>query len=330
MSPQVSPAMEQRDRASSLDATVESGIAVRSKIWMPYGDIILQVGFTQFRVNRDVLAKHSSVFRDLFSVPQPANEPTTNGCHTVQLYDSADDWAELLAVLYEPFQTSASRPLGVVAAMLRLGLKYDIPESRKEALERLHYEFPATLDAWEKVDQLSKIQDQKGIHVDLLNLVLQCGVHSCVPALGFACLNEFYTLEMLLGGVRRDDGSRAALLIQPCAMLIVALERLLLFQRESLSWLKDEAIVPDDSCMSQSLCKREKMAINHSVFWKCPDEAYDLGYTLDPWDEAWSGKLCESCERAAKDYYEASRQKGWASLPSFFGLPEWKDLRDVE
>lgn len=74
----------------------------RSKIWMPYGDIILQAESTQFRVNRDVLAKQSSVFSDMFSVPQPPNEPTVEGCPVVHVSDTAKDWEMLLEVLYEP------------------------------------------------------------------------------------------------------------------------------------------------------------------------------------------------------------------------------------
>ncbi|KAF7360150.1 hypothetical protein MVEN_00743500 [Mycena venus] len=58
---------------------------VRSKIWMPYGDIILQAESTQFRVNRDILAQQSSVFADMFSVPLPPNEPTVEGCPIVRV-----------------------------------------------------------------------------------------------------------------------------------------------------------------------------------------------------------------------------------------------------
>jgi hypothetical protein len=69
---------------------------------MQYGDIILQAESTQFRINRDVLAKQSSVFRDMFSVPQPPNEPTIEGCPIVHVSDTAKDWELLLEVLYDP------------------------------------------------------------------------------------------------------------------------------------------------------------------------------------------------------------------------------------
>jgi hypothetical protein len=69
---------------------------------MPYGDIILQAESTQFRINRDVLARHSSVFADMFSIPLPSDEPTVEGCPIVRVSDTAKDWELLLDVLYDP------------------------------------------------------------------------------------------------------------------------------------------------------------------------------------------------------------------------------------
>ncbi|KAJ7465228.1 hypothetical protein FB451DRAFT_1262977 [Mycena latifolia] len=59
---------------------------------MLYGDIILQAESTQFRVNRDILALHSS----------PPNEETVEGCPIVEMSDSAKDVELLLTALYNP------------------------------------------------------------------------------------------------------------------------------------------------------------------------------------------------------------------------------------
>jgi hypothetical protein len=94
------PAKRKRTTDSSPDDPDTT--PVRSKIWMPYGDIILQAEFTQFRVNRDVLAQNSSVFADMLSVPLPPDEPTVEGCPIVRVTDTAKDWELLLDVLYHP------------------------------------------------------------------------------------------------------------------------------------------------------------------------------------------------------------------------------------
>ncbi|KAJ7037762.1 hypothetical protein C8F04DRAFT_952250, partial [Mycena alexandri] len=43
-----------------------------SEYWFGGGDIILQVESTQFRLFKSILSKHSSVFRDMFTIPLPA------------------------------------------------------------------------------------------------------------------------------------------------------------------------------------------------------------------------------------------------------------------
>lgn len=82
--------------------------------------------------------------------------------------------------------------------MLRLGKKYDIPEAREDALSRIHFEFPSDLETWRRRPiALTKIDDSGGVHVDLLHLVFECGVHSSIPTLGLACL-AFHNLVGIL------------------------------------------------------------------------------------------------------------------------------------
>lgn len=95
--------MSEAPSSSKRKRTEEETVTpIRSKIWMPYGDIIIQAESTQFRVNRDVLAQQSSVFKDMFSVPQPPNEPTIEGCFIVHVSDTAQDWELLLEMFYDP------------------------------------------------------------------------------------------------------------------------------------------------------------------------------------------------------------------------------------
>ncbi|KAJ7359700.1 hypothetical protein DFH08DRAFT_769695 [Mycena albidolilacea] len=313
------PAKRKRTTDSSPDPDTTP---VRSKIWMPYGDIILQAEFTQFRVNRDVLAQNSSVFADMLSVPLPPDEPTVEGCPIVRVTDTAEDWKLLLDVLYHPFQDSASRPFAVVAAMLRLGSKYDIPQARNDALSRLHFEYPADLRAWHISNaRLTKIaaHQLEGFYPDLLNLLYECGIDSCIPTAGLHCLNS-YTLDALFTGVQRHDGTSVTLSNANKLTLAVALERILLFQKSTLRWLDGNAVVPHKSCKSSTTCTREKIVINHMVTWETK-ERLDSSFLLGEWDSSWSNRLCDVCELAAREYTDVSVQKGWELLPTFFGLP---------
>lgn len=72
----------------------------RSDIWFDDGSIVIQAEQTQFRVHRSVLAANSSVFKDLFAVPQPPDEPTVEGCPVVHLSDTAADVTYIVQALY--------------------------------------------------------------------------------------------------------------------------------------------------------------------------------------------------------------------------------------
>lgn len=70
------------------------------KLWFEDGSVVLQAGNVQFKVHRSILAKHSSIFADLFRVPQPVSEPTLEGCPIVHLQDNPEDLKRVLLILY--------------------------------------------------------------------------------------------------------------------------------------------------------------------------------------------------------------------------------------
>ncbi|KAJ7432201.1 hypothetical protein B0H11DRAFT_1890584 [Mycena galericulata] len=326
----LSPKSDTTDTSGEADSDAIP-VPTRSKIWMPYGDIILQAEFTQFRVNRDVLAQQSPVFKDMFSVPQPQNEPTVEGCPVVHVSDTAKDWELLLGVLYDPFPSidKAKLPFPVVACMLRLGRKYEMQKAKDDAVARIRSEFPAELQEWQATpNTLVYIEAGAAVYVDMLNLCFECGILPSIPSLALACLSG-NKLETLFTGVKRNDGSFVILSDTIKLILALAVERLIIFQHESLAWLEDEAVVPHTSCLSRSRCSQQRLALNHTVAWG-EKRMIDLSYVIDVWDSRWTGKLCQVCESAARASYNASREKGWELLPTFFGLPEWKNLKDMD
>ncbi|KAJ7474582.1 hypothetical protein B0H11DRAFT_2235957 [Mycena galericulata] len=118
------------------DATIPSTSQMRSEIWMPYGDIILQVESTQLRMNRDVLAKHSIVFRHLFACAAAGERHSVN---------------------------SSTPKFPLLAAMLRLGRKYEITQAEEDALARIRYEFPADFAAFNALEtDMTRIKYHKG------------------------------------------------------------------------------------------------------------------------------------------------------------------------
>ena len=68
--------------------------------WFADGNVILLVADVAFKVHQGQLVRHSEVFCDMFSLPQPASE-TIDGCPWVELHDDPSDVLHLLRALYD-------------------------------------------------------------------------------------------------------------------------------------------------------------------------------------------------------------------------------------
>ena len=100
--PPTSEAVVVSSMASSDETPPTLDLKRHEEFWLYDGSVVLAVGDTLFRVHKTVLANHSEVFADLFTVPQPAGEDTIDGCHIVRLHDSREDFVDLLRAMYQP------------------------------------------------------------------------------------------------------------------------------------------------------------------------------------------------------------------------------------
>lgn len=76
-------------------------IVPQPDIWFEDGNVVLVAECVAFKVHRGQLERHSEIFRDLFSLPQPLDQPMFEGFPIVQLYDSPSDITFLLRALYD-------------------------------------------------------------------------------------------------------------------------------------------------------------------------------------------------------------------------------------
>lgn len=71
------------------------------EFWYTDGTVILIAGNVEFRIYKGILAEHSPVFKDMFSMPQPPLEESGSGdasCPIVHVSDSAEDLRHVLRV----------------------------------------------------------------------------------------------------------------------------------------------------------------------------------------------------------------------------------------
>lgn len=70
-------------------------------LWFTDCSLVIQAENSLFRVSRSMLADRSSVFRDMFMVPQPAEQELLDGCPVVARPDSAADVTAFLKALFD-------------------------------------------------------------------------------------------------------------------------------------------------------------------------------------------------------------------------------------
>ena len=100
--------VESDDGPSSLPQTkkprqdASDGSRRDKDFWEDDGTIVLIARDVEFKVYKGILAHHSTVFADMFSLPQPAKEQSNNGaiegprCPVVHLSDSPYDLRHVL------------------------------------------------------------------------------------------------------------------------------------------------------------------------------------------------------------------------------------------
>ncbi|KAI0686101.1 hypothetical protein C8T65DRAFT_747543 [Cerioporus squamosus] len=129
-----------------------------AEFWFDDGTIIIEARSVRFRIYKGILAEHSPVFADMFSIPQPATcddvSAGTQPCPVMELDDSPDDIRNLLRALLPKKQTPiiyAGPPkidFETISACVRLGHKYQVDHLLVQSLEYLEHFYPLEFDKW--------------------------------------------------------------------------------------------------------------------------------------------------------------------------------------
>ncbi|KAI0372643.1 hypothetical protein BV20DRAFT_36101 [Pilatotrama ljubarskyi] len=130
--------------------------------WFADGNIVLLAGDVAFKVHRGQLIRHSDVFNDMFSIPQPVSgegQGLVDGCPWVELYDDPSDVLHLLRALYDGlyFNKPSAGDFCAVSAVLRLSNKYLIEHLRQRCIDRLKADWPTTVAGWDRREQQATV-----------------------------------------------------------------------------------------------------------------------------------------------------------------------------
>ncbi|KAJ6584609.1 hypothetical protein B0H19DRAFT_1105736 [Mycena capillaripes] len=319
------PPPTKRQRTDDVDAP-ETPLLRSTEYWFDDGNIILQVESTQFRLTKSMLAMHSSVFRDMFAVPLPPDEPTVENCPIVVLPgDTSQDWVQLLGVMYPKSFLEEVPGVELIAAILRLGKKYDIPHFRKDCLRRLKMQLQTTLEEYTYSDiEWIHIKEEPRMLIPLITVAREVGLLSILPIL-YYCMVAVYREEYMPKVL--DDKDTTLGTIDRLACLQGYIKLLELQSRTTMGWLDvEKAYIPAKSCSRKHECGVAVKDIIHGMSKAQPPAIY----ALNEWNPSWEIGLCTICQRKAKKIFRDNRKKCWDTLPSVFGLPAWEELKSSD
>ncbi|KAG8885979.1 hypothetical protein FRB97_008517 [Tulasnella sp. 331] len=122
-----SEALSRPFKHARFDPADYSTYAKDPNFYLSDGTICLAVEQTIFKVHQSILARHSTVFRDMFNIPPPPNDgDDTNkleGSLVIKLDDASADVRVLFGLMYDtpPIEV----PLAMLESVFRLAHKYN-------------------------------------------------------------------------------------------------------------------------------------------------------------------------------------------------------------
>ncbi|KAF7297684.1 BTB domain-containing protein [Mycena kentingensis (nom. inval.)] len=320
----------ERRREDENDALIP--VKRSPEYWFDDGNIILQVESTQFRVMKSVLAMHSAVFADMFKIPTPVNETLVDGCPVVVLVgDTAQDWLYLFSEIFpKRFLRGEKSTISRLAALLRLGKKYDFTQFRQDCLAQLKEEFPTTLEnfdktmgwtmGWKYIEADSATKEETLVSV--INLARELGLYSILPA-------AFYSVNSLTEASKQlsisDRLARAEGHLRLLRLKELTVEKWL-----CLSSADDEPLLPCGDCVDLDACTTALHKAAYNEMLASSSEAHDKDAVLNFWDEASEDGFCAPCVEEARASFGEGRVECWNQLPAIFGLPNWDELRKMD
>ncbi|TCD68723.1 hypothetical protein EIP91_010007 [Steccherinum ochraceum] len=237
------------------------------KFWFKDGNVVLVAEKIGFRVYQGILAEYSDVFRDMFTMPQPADSEMVDQCPVVRLSDTASDLECILHALYDGASRYASGAevlsFADVSAMINLGFKYQIAYIRDEAIRRLRICFPDKLDdvqlafgydadGWFDFKETLPVSLEVQDAVAVVNLCHKYSLDFLLPAAFYCCAQ--LSNKALADVIQQDDPERE-LSKADTVRLLDGVDQLKKAVLRTSRWLSDERIVQLENFQGPCCCQ---------------------------------------------------------------------------
>ena len=215
----------------------------------------------------------------------------------------------------------------VVAAVLRLSTKYEVPYLRERSIKALEQLYPPELTAFEaSIPGTSRIRSFPGRVFAAVNLARECNVATVLPVALFRCCTGMNVVELLDGVFGKDGLAHHALDWTDKRLCLIARSVLETRARKyTMAFLMGPP--PNSVCTTRQACDSVRLRYLRTV------ELTNANYgKVNPlltglrWD-AFHREICAACYAAARHDYKREKEALWQDLPTIFGLGTWESLR---
>ncbi|EMD41182.1 hypothetical protein CERSUDRAFT_111734 [Gelatoporia subvermispora B] len=294
-----------------------------STLWFEDGNVIMVADSVGFRLYRGVLSARSTVFQNLFQIPQPTDGETYEGCPVIRLQDTAEDLRHLLRAFmgYTNFPDPARPTFKEVVALARLSHKYDVEDLQKASEAQLKSMFPTRYEDWESMKLSLSLEDA----IQAINLAHLTNTPSILPLAMYRCCK--FPLESI-PHIPPDKANTAALSSSDRERCF-KLQGWLKYQKYRSRLKLYNSNLPPTSCESDnhSPCTYVLQSILKKLIASSSDlpQPYALLETQTGHELPGMKHLCKACRSIMDQRERAEIRSLWRQIPLALdmNLPEW-------
>ncbi|KAL1715572.1 hypothetical protein EV715DRAFT_256004 [Schizophyllum commune] len=297
------------------------------ELWLPGdGKIVVQAGNLGFRVERDILARHSAVFQSIMAneddgtlAARSAYYGYREGCHYIVVQDAPEDMKELLSAMFIPEYFERFPPaadFGVIETVLRMSHRYQVAYLRRRALGHLAPFYPTRLvDFPPHVEPAGPAFINNGaLHTAVAIAAGEAGATWILPTALYLAATACSRDELLDGMEWRG---KLRILPEQWRRPALTLTHELGWQYKAYACLVTLVVPPGCAQEDPLACPAARTRHIAQRAW-CDDPLDAHGF--DSRWEALRGVLCESCFWRAHADYGDYKRKVWDALPGLFGI----------
>ncbi|KLO07744.1 hypothetical protein SCHPADRAFT_932249 [Schizopora paradoxa] len=314
-------------------------------LWFPDGNVVLATDTYLFKVHKSLLSVHSSVFKDMFELPDVGHDSSIPGGPgrsdaalasdsykgvpmVTMVGDKGEDVAHLLRAVFDPnyyHRDDDDTPLEVVVALLLLSTKYDFNGVRKNVIRHLSRHYPMTLREYEAADRDEDVplfgKSREDCDFSLLAAAVTAEADVLLPCLFFVCSN--YSIDTTLDRMQSVPREALHILIRGRESLTTCINKFIvslpsqLYEREPTI---DCPRVSSRSCFANASCSESNLEDYIQTQFKTFTGAIIMGDCF--------GFICRECRYIAESMVDEKRKEIWDAIPTRYKFPEWGVLQD--